>query len=188
MARGGVAVAYPIAVELDLPLHALVVRKVGAPHNHELAIGAVSETGVRWLDEGLIRTLHVPRNYVEAEVEREVQEAQRRQEAYQTGSGLEAVRGHTAIVVDDGIATGSSAQVAVQSARQLGASEVVLATPVASMLAVAMLNSLVDKLVVLRTPEPFLAVGYHYAQFPQLDDAEVIRLLQQGRQNLEDTL
>ncbi|HZU14052.1 MAG TPA: phosphoribosyltransferase family protein [Chloroflexota bacterium] len=178
LARGGVIVGYGVAKELGTPLHALVVRKLGAPSNPELAIGAVSETGERVLDIRVARATGASEQYLQHEIAVQVAEARRRQEEYRTGPGLESVRGRIAIVADDGIATGSSALVAVRSARSLGASQVVLAAPVASQQAEDLLRPDVDALVVLETPDPFVAVGMYYHNFEQTDDADVKRYLE----------
>lgn len=185
MARGGVAVGFAVAEVLELPLHALVVRKIGAPHNPELALGAVSETGQRWLDPGLVRATGASASYLQQEIEDQVAEAKRRQAEYAVGAGPQAVRGSTAIVVDDGIATGASALVAVRSARDLAAERVVLATPVASPQAVQFLRSEVDQLVVLDTPDPFIAVGLYYRNFEQTTDQEVVDYLQLAHERQE---
>jgi putative phosphoribosyl transferase len=185
MARGGVVVGYAVAEDLELPLQALVVRKVGAPHQPELGLGAVSETGVRWLDPRLIQSTGATPEYVEREIGAQVAEAQRRQREYDVGPGLDAVRGNTAIVVDDGIATGGSALVGVTSARDLGADEIVLATPVASSQSAHVLAPHVDDLVVLDTPDPFFAVGLYYEDFDQVGDAEVVRYLRAAAHNHE---
>jgi putative phosphoribosyl transferase len=185
MARGGVVVGYAIAEGLSLPLHALVVRKVGAPQNRELALGAVSETGAQWLDRALILATGASEEYLQHEIADEVAEARRRQQEYAIGSGPSAVKGHTAIVADDGIATGASALVGVRSARSLGASRVVLATPVASRPAEGMLRDEVDEMVVLLTPEPFYAVGFHYRDFDQVSDAEVVEYLRRAQRREE---
>jgi predicted phosphoribosyltransferase len=173
LARGGVVVGFAVARALDLPLRALVVRKLGAPQNPELAIGAVSETGVRWLDTSLVQATGATDAYLQQEVAAQVAEARRRQEEYASVEGLETVRGQPAIVVDDGIATGATALVAVQSARDLGASEVIMATPVASQQAVQLLRQQADDVVTLLTPNPFIAVGLYYRNFEQVSDAEV---------------
>lgn len=180
MARGGVAVGYAVASRLGLPLAALVVRKLGAPENPELALGAVSETGALWLDQRLVEATGAREEYIEAETARQVAEATRRQHEYAVGPGLEVVRGQTAIVTDDGVATGASALVALRSARDLGASRVVLAVPVASRQAVRMLEPEVDRLVVVAQPDPFIAVGLYYRWFDQITDAEVVRLLRRA--------
>lgn len=184
MARGGVAVGYAVSEALHLPLQALVVRKVGSAVNPELAIGAVSETGALWLDQGLSRATGSSRNYVEAELQRQRAEAARRQQEYGVEHGLQQVQGRQAIVVDDGIATGASALVAVRSARDLGASRVVLAAPVASPQSVGMLSEAADRVVVLDRPSRFYAVGLYYRDFEQVSDAEVIRYLEAARQTV----
>jgi putative phosphoribosyl transferase len=180
LARGGVVVAYAVAESLNLPLRTLVVRKVGAPHNPELALGAVSETGEEWLDPNIVRATGANQPYLDREISTQVAEAQRRRREYAIGSGLEIARGRPAIVVDDGIATGATALVATRSARHLGASQVILSTPVASPQAVQLLTPHADKMVVLSTPDPFLAVGLHYRHFDQTTDAEVVSYLRQA--------
>jgi putative phosphoribosyl transferase len=177
LARGGVEVGYAVASTLGLPLRALIVRKLGAPQNPELALGAVSETGVQWLDPSIVQGTNASQEYVEAETERQIAEARRRQEQYNVGSGLDSVLGKQAIVVDDGIATGASSLVAVESARGLGASRVILATPVASAQSLWMLKPAADLVIALEVPEPFLAVGYHFANFNQVTDEDVVRYL-----------
>ncbi len=173
LARGGVVVGYGVARELELPLHALVVRKLGAPRNPELAIGALSETGERWLDHDLVRATGASDNYLAAEIARQAAEAQRRRAEYGGDIDPAAVGAWSAIVVDDGIATGATALVGVRSARRLGAERVILATPVASPHAVQMLQPIVDRLVTLAAPRDFHAVGLYYQRFAQVSDAEV---------------
>jgi putative phosphoribosyl transferase len=175
--RGGVVVGSAVARELRLPLRALIVRKLGAPHNPELAIGAVSENGVKWLDYAIVREVGATESYIEREVVAQRAEAERRQREYRGGASLEEVRGRTAIVIDDGIATGATALVGAQSARRLEASQVVLATPVASPQAASALKPFVDRFVALQTPDPFLAVGMHYEYFGQVTDREVVEYL-----------
>jgi predicted phosphoribosyltransferase len=159
----------------------LVVRKLGSPPNPELAIGAVSETGEQWLDPQICAATGADEGYVCAEVERQVGEAQRRREAYGAGEVLSDIRGRPAIVVDDGIATGSTALVALRSVRRLGAREVVLATPVASPPAVRLLSAEADRVVTVETPAQFAAVGLYYGNFEQVSDEEVMRYLQMAR-------
>lgn len=180
MARGGVEVGYAVAESLDLPLEALVIRKLGAPHNPELAIGAVSETGAVWIDRHMVKMTGASEEYVQREVAEQVAEAKRRQREYAIGPGPHAIRGKTAVLTDDGIATGSSALVAVRSARDKGAARVILAVPVASRQAVHFLEPSVDQLVVLGQPEPFYAVGLYYQHFDQVSDEEVIGYLRRA--------
>jgi len=185
LARGGVAVGYAVAEALNLPLRALIVRKIGAPDNPELAIGAVSETGVQRLDRQIIEATGASDEHIERETAAQVAEARRRRREYASGPGLQSTRGHPAIVVDDGIATGATALVAVRSARDLGASRVILATPVASLPAVRMLKPAVDEMVTLGTPDPFFAVGLHYRRFEQVTDGEVIHYLKMANDRQE---
>ncbi|HEX6507768.1 MAG TPA: phosphoribosyltransferase family protein [Chloroflexota bacterium] len=180
LARGGVVVGYAVAETLHLPLHALVVRKLGAPFNPELAIGAVSETRAFWLDEGVVAATGATHEYIQHEIAQQVAEARRQQQAYAVGPPLETVRGKTAIVVDDGIATGSSALVGAMSAHDLGASGVIVAAPVASRQAVEMLRQSASRVIALVQPDPFWAVGIYYRNFDQVTDAEVIDCLKRA--------
>lgn len=177
MARGGVMVGLGVAEVLALPLRALVVRKLGAPQNPELAVGAVSETGQLWVDRGLVLATGATEAYLQAEIARQVEEAHRREAEYAAASPGTSLGDTTCIVADDGIATGASALVGVRSARDLGASRVVLATPVASPQAASVLGPEVDELVILAEPDPFVAVGLYYQNFEQTTDEEVIRAL-----------
>lgn len=177
LARGGVVVGYGVSQRLDLPLQVLVVRKLGAPRNPELAIGAVSETGVQWLDPYLVAATGASEAYIRGAEARELAEARRRQDEYRTGPGLDSIRGRTAILVDDGIATGATAMAAVRSARALGADRVVLAVPVASAPAAQLLRPETDDFVALDIPDPFYAVGLYYRNFDQVSDDDVIKYL-----------
>jgi len=174
--RGGVVVGAEVARALGAPLDVVIPRKVGAPGNPELGLGAVAP-GVRVLDERLIRDLRVSRDYLEREVAAQEQEIERRAEAYRGGRGPVELSGKTAIVVDDGVATGGTAVAAARWARAAGASKVVLAIPVAPPQAVGPLSGEADELVILATPEPFYAVGQWYERFDQVEDDEVVRLL-----------
>jgi predicted phosphoribosyltransferase len=177
LARGGVVVGYAVAEALGLPLQAIVVRKIGAPRNPELALGAVSETGALWLDPFTVQETGASEQYLEAETAAKQAEAKERRERYAIGPELGVVANRPAIVVDDGIATGATALVAVKSVRDLGAAGVVLATPVASSHAAWLLERRVDRLVTLATPKRFVAVGLHYEDFDQVSDEEVMRYL-----------
>jgi putative phosphoribosyl transferase len=176
IARGGVEVGAAVAAALRCPLDVVIPRKVGAPGNPELGLGAVAP-GVRVLDERLIATLRVPPEYLEREIGVQEREIERRSAAYRAGRPPLDVRGKTAIVVDDGVATGGTAVAAVRWARRAGAGSVVLAVPVAPAQAVGMLGREVDDLVVLSTPDPFFAVGQWYGDFRQVEDHEVVALL-----------
>jgi putative phosphoribosyl transferase len=177
LARGGIVVGFAVAEVLHLPLQAIVVRKIGAPFQPELAVGAVSETGASWIDGDIVRRLHASDEYLQKEVSGKRAEASERKRIYAVGPGLEAIRGKQVILVDDGIATGATALVAVQSARELGASKVILATPVASRQSIEFLQPRVDELAVVATPRDFFAIGQFYRHFEQVSDEEVVRYL-----------
>jgi putative phosphoribosyl transferase len=177
--RGGVVVGDAVARRIGAPLDVVIPRKVGAPGNPELGLGAVAP-GVRVLDERLIGELRVPSDYLEREIEAEEREIARREEAYRRGRSPVEVRDRVAVVVDDGVATGGTATAALRWARAEAARSVVLAVPVAPRLAMDALRREADRLVVLATPEPFYAVGQWYADFEQVEDDEVVRLLSEN--------
>jgi putative phosphoribosyl transferase len=175
--RGGIPVGYEIAQALGVPLDVILVRKVGLPAQPELAMGAIGEDGVRLVNTEVVQAEQVSER-VFAEVEqRERAELRRRAERYRLDRPRAAVAGRTAIVVDDGIATGSTARAACQVARAHGAARVILAVPVAPRGTVAALSQVADRVVCLESPEPFYAIGQWYQDFSQTTDAEVVRLL-----------
>ena len=178
--RGGVIVGEAVARAIGAPLDVVVPRKIGAPGNPELGIGAVAP-GVRVLDRQMIDGLRVPAEYLEREIAAQEREIERRQRAYRAGRPPLDVRGMTAIVVDDGIATGGTAAAALRWARSQGASSVVLAVPVAPPQSLARLRPEAERIVALATPEPFLAVGEWYQQFEQTSDDEVVQALARVR-------
>ncbi|MGW0228393.1 phosphoribosyltransferase family protein [Actinopolymorpha singaporensis] len=179
--RGGVPVAFEVARALDAPLDVLVVRKLGVPTQPELAMGAIGEGGVRFVDESLVRTAGVRPQELQAVEERERAELTRRAQAFRGNRPPARLAGRTVIVVDDGIATGSTAWVACQVARQLGAARTILASPVASPRAVEHLSKAADEVVCLDTPESFFAIGEFYADFRQTPDSEVVALLHEAQ-------
>jgi putative phosphoribosyl transferase len=175
--RGGIPVGYEIAHALGIPLDVILVRKVGLPAQPELAMGAIGEDGVRLVNTEVVQAEQVSER-VFAEVEqRERAELRRRAERYRLDRPRATVAGRTAIVVDDGIATGSTARAACQVARAHGAARVILAVPVAPRGTVAALRQVADQVVCLESPEPFYAIGQWYQDFSQTTDAEVVRLL-----------
>jgi putative phosphoribosyl transferase len=180
--RGGVAIAAPAAAELGADIDVIVVRKVGAPRNPELGVGAVGAWGEPWLDQRLIAALGVPSVYLEREIEREREEARRRVEAYRgSGSPLD-VEGRDVIVVDDGIATGGTVRAALRGVARNRPARLVLAVPVAPPDTLERLRPEVDEVVCLMVPAFLGAIGSFYRDFRQLDDDEVIDLLQQAAQ------
>ena len=178
--RGGVPVAYTVARELDVDLDVLVVRKLGAPFQEELAIGAVASGGIRVIHDDMVADLGVSAEYVEALAARKMAEVAQRDELFHGGRPSVALEGRVAIVIDDGLATGATMEAAVQALRHAGLARVVVAVPVASAEAVHTLRPLVDQLVCLKVPEPFFAIGIWYDDFEQTSDAEVIDLLQRA--------
>jgi putative phosphoribosyl transferase len=174
--RGGVVIGREVATRLGVPLDVVIPRKVGAPGNPELGLGAVA-AGVRVLDGRLIRELGVTEDYLEREIAAQEYEIKRREEAYRAGRPPLDIQGKVAIVVDDGVATGGTAIAACRWARRAGAEDVVLAVPVAPRQARSTLEGEADRLVVLSSPDPFFAVGQWYRDFEQVTDREVVTLL-----------
>ena len=178
--RGGIPVAYEIARWLDAPLDVILVRKVGLPAQPELAMGAIGEDGVRIVNDDVVEAEHVSaREFAEVE-DRERAELGRRAGRYRAGHPRVPLTGKTAIVVDDGIATGSTARAACQVARANGAARVVLAVPVAPQASLDALASSADEVLAVEVPEPFLAIGQWYQDFAQTGDAEVVELLRRS--------
>jgi predicted phosphoribosyltransferase len=174
--RGGVVVGEVVARALGAPLDVVVPRKIGAPGNPELGIGAVAP-GIRVLDPSALSLLRVSPGYLEREIEAQEAEIERRQHAYRAGRAAQPVTGKVAIVVDDGVATGGTAVAALRWARAQGASHVVLAVPVAPPQSLRRLQAEADEVVALETPEPFFAVGEWYRDFGQTTDDEVVAAL-----------
>lgn len=177
--RGGVPVAFEVARALGAPLDLVMVRKIGAPHQPELAIGAVAD-GARpdmVLNEDVVAALGVGEAYIEQEKARQLAEIERRRKVYLGHARPAEVKGRTAIIVDDGIATGATVRAAVGAVRKAGAGRVVIATPVAPPDTVAALARVADEVVCLDQPLWFAAIGQFYRDFRQLDDEEVIALL-----------
>jgi putative phosphoribosyl transferase len=178
--RGGVLVAAEVARSLMLPLDVVVPRKIGAPRNPELGIGAIAP-GVQVLDRRMIERLGVEDAYVSREIAAQEREIERRSAIYRAGRPPVDVTGGAALVVDDGIATGGTAAAALRWARAQDAREVVLAVPVAPPAAIRRLAADADRVVVLETPEPFVAVGEWYRRFGQASDEDVVRALGAAR-------
>lgn len=177
LARGGVVVAHAVAEVLYLPLDVIVIRKVGAPDQEELAIGAVDEEGDGIFNQGVIRSLNIPLSYIQKEVDQQKKVAQERAARYRKGKKKTAIEGKTIIVVDDGIATGASVRAALLGLKKKGAAKIVLAVPVAAADSLKSLSKEVSETVCLYDPSDFMAVGQFYQKFDQTSDDEVIKLL-----------
>src|SRR2546423_3055871 len=182
--RGGVPVGFEVAKALAAPLDVLLVRKIGAPGQEELGLGAVVDghDPQLVLNEDLVRAVAPPPGYMEAEQHRQLAEIERRRRHYIGNRTPVAVEGRTVIVVDDGIATGATVKAALRGLARNRPARLVLAVPVAPADTVGELSAECDELVCLATPDPFYAVGPHYRDFRQTEDAEVVRLLEEARQ------
>lgn len=175
--RGGVPVGFAVAKALCLPLDVLIVRKLGVPGYEELAMGAIASGGFRILQPATIQLLKVPPHVVDATAERELCEIERREKRYRAGRPVHDMTGRAVILIDDGLATGSTMRVAVHAVREHQPSRVVVAVPVAAPEACEKLGRDVDDIVCLLTPAVFYAVGAWYDEFEQTSDDEVITLL-----------
>lgn len=177
--RGGVPVGYEVANELHAPLDVVLVRKIGAPLQPELALGAIVEGHPmqRFINQDMVAELGVPRSFIEEEVSREMREIERRRSTYLRGRVPVAVHGKTAIIVDDGIATGATMRAALRAVRVREPLRLVLAVPVAPASTLEELRTEVDDIVCLLAPDDLGAIGFFYRDFRQLDDKDVIELL-----------
>jgi putative phosphoribosyl transferase len=182
--RGGVVVGYEIAHKLKVPLDVIVPRKVRAPFNPELAIGAVTEDGTTILDRQLVEYLRVSESYIKEESERQQQEIKRRLKVYRGDTPFPTLKGLHVIIVDDGVATGATVKAALASMRKKEPKSVVLAVPVAPPSTIRELKKDADVAVCLATPEPFYAIGQFYRDFAQTSDEEVKRLLKLNKEEL----
>lgn len=179
--RGGVVVGYEISRELHLPLEVLVTRKLGAPGNPELAMGALSETGYRHLNPEVLLSFGVSSSQLEEEVQLQQQEIARRVERYRRGQPLPPMTGRSVILVDDGVATGATFYASVAALRTLNVRRLVAAIPVASTQVKSDLLLKVDEVVILETPTSFAAIGQFYLDFSQAADEQVIACLERAR-------
>jgi len=175
--RGGVPVGYEVAHALHAPLDVFVVRKLGTPGQEELAMGALASGGITVLNREVVQALGIPQQTIEAVIAREQPELERREREYRNGRPAAEVGGRTVILVDDGLATGSSMRVAAKALKKKSAAQIVVAVPVASPSTCAEFEAEVDKVICATTPEPFWAVGQWYRNFSQTTDEEVRELL-----------
>jgi len=177
--RGGVAVGFEIAQALGTPVDIVLVRKIGVPWQPELALGAVTDgTGPDvFIDQDLVRVVDIPESYLQEEIARQLAEIERRRKDYCADRPPVEISGRTAIVVDDGIATGATMRVALRAVRRHDPARWVLAIPVAPPPTLAAFREEADEVVCLQRPTPFGAIGFYYCDFHQMSDAEVTDLL-----------
>ena len=175
--RGGAPVAREVARALGVPFDVYVVRKLGVPGHEELAMGAIASGGVRQVNRDVVEALGIPANVIDAVARREQRELERREQTYRGDRGPIALTNKTVILVDDGLATGSTMRAAVMAARQQQPARVIIAVPVGAASTCAELAAEADDVVCLRTPDPFVAVGMWYRDFTPTTDHEVRSLL-----------
>jgi putative phosphoribosyl transferase len=178
--RGGVPVAFEIAMALDAPLDVFIVRKLGLPGHEEFGIGAIASGGVRVVDESVLRAYGVDADMLDRISERERLELERREQLYRDDRPHPVVADRVVILVDDGLATGSTMRAAIAALREENPREIVVAVPVGAPETCAAIAKLADNLVCLEMPEPFYAVGLWYQNFEQTDDEEVHDLLERA--------
>jgi putative phosphoribosyl transferase len=188
--RGGVPVGFEVAQALDAPLDLVLVRKIGAPFRPELAVGAVVDGGrpETVVNEDLVVERQIPEGYIAEESARQLEEIERRRELYLAGRARAPVEGRTAIVVDDGIATGATMEAALHATRRANPKRLLLATPVAPPDTIARLRSQTDEVVCLATPRLFAAIGAFYQDFQQLSDEEVVDLLRRATRSEKEPI
>jgi putative phosphoribosyl transferase len=180
LARGGVPVAFEVARALEAPLDVFLVRKLGVPGHEELAMGAIASGGARVLNDEVVRSLEVPEETIASVAADEQRKLERRERLYRNGGGPSPVTDKTAILVDDGLATGASMRAAALALREQGVGELVVAVPVAPPETCAAFEQQVDRTVCARTPERFYAVGAWYEDFSEVSDEQVRELLRQA--------
>jgi putative phosphoribosyl transferase len=179
--RGGVPVAFEIALALGAPLDVFLVRKLGTPGHPELAMGAIASGGIRVLNDEVVQYLNIRRELIDAVAEREQTELERRQAAYRHGRPMPSLRNRTVILVDDGLATGSTMKAAVAAVKHQEPKRVIVAVPVGAPDTCQALRNLADEVICARMPTSFAAVGQWYRDFSQTTDEEVTDLLEKGR-------
>jgi len=177
--RGGVVIGYEVAKALNCLLDIIIIRKIGFPGQTELAIGAVSETGAVVLNEDIISTYTVSKEYIEEEISRQKKEISRRITLYRSGKGIPPLDGKIIILVDDGVATGATIKAAISTLKKEKIVRLVAALPVSSKDAEEEIKKTVDEWVCPETPVDFAAVGNYYQDFTQVSDEEVVELLKQ---------
>lgn len=184
--RGGVPVGYVVAKHLQLPLDVFLVRKLGMPGHEEFAMGAISSGGTRFLQEDVVRSYGISERVIDTVAQGELLELERREKLYRAGRPPLELAKRVVILVDDGLATGSTMKAAVLAVRKANPAKIIVAVPVGAAESFEKLRSDVDDIICLRTPEPFYAVGTWYVNFTQTSDDDVIRLLDDAAQETKE--
>lgn len=182
MPRGGVPIGYEVAQVLQVPLDVIVVRKIGLSGNPEFGIGAIAEGGIKILDQTTIEVLGIDDSEIEGTVQLEEEELKRRVKTYRGEQSLPDLKNRTAILVDDGMATGITARAAIEAVKKLNPQKIVLATPVCALDTAESLKKQVDEVLCLAAPAEFMAVGIWYKDFAQVSDEEVVDLLSKANE------
>lgn len=176
--RGGVVVAYEVAIRLRCPMDVIIPRKIGAPFQPELAVGAVTEDGTIFVNKEIVATIGVSESYLESEAQTQLREIKRRALVYRKGAKSEEISGRTAILVDDGVATGATMKAAILSLKKYSLKKIIIAVPVGVKETIDEFRKQVDEIVCLHIPESMYAIGEFYRNFEQTTDQEVVSFLE----------
>ena len=182
--RGGVPVAYEVALALKAPVDIFTVRKLGLPGHEELAMGAIATGGARVINQDIVRTFNIPQGMIEAVAKRELQELERRERIFRGDRPMRDVYNKTVILIDDGLATGASMHAAIMGLRAKNPARIIAAVPTAALETCEAFKQLVDEMICATTPEPFYGVSRWYEDFSQTTDEEVQSLLQEASQQI----
>ena len=176
--RGGVVVAYEVAIRLRCPMDVIIPRKIGAPFQPELAVGAVTEDGTIYVNKDIVAAIGVSESYLESEAQSQLREIKRRAQVYRKGAPPAEVSGKTAILVDDGVATGATMKAAILSLKKYSPKKIIIAVPVGAKETIDEFRKQVDEIVCLHVPESMYAIGEFYRNFEQTTDQEVVSFLE----------
>lgn len=175
--RGGIPIAYETIKNFGLEWDLIIPRKIGLPHNKEIAIGAISLDGSYLFNERYINMLNISEEYIKEEVSEQIEEIKRRLNKYKGNDNFPNVKNKTVIIIDDGIATGFTIQVAIASIKKHGAKKIILAVPVAPHDTISVLEKIIDEVICLLVPHEFHSVGFYYNDFKQTTDDEIFNLI-----------
>jgi predicted phosphoribosyltransferase len=181
--RGGVPVAYEVALALHAPLDIFIVRKLGLPGHEELAMGAIATGGALVINQDVVRTFNVPQGLIEAVAKKELKELERRERVFRGDRPMREIRGKTVVLIDDGLATGASMHAAILGIRSKQPARIVAAVPTAALETCEAFKQKVDEMICATTPEPFYGVSRWYEEFSQTSDEEVQSLLEEASQH-----